>query len=512
MLIGNMIYDWNRGAGGGYSSGDIGFGGSGVIMIKADEKGNVENRTISPKYSSQPLTLPAETVTGRGWKKIFGGEFNSRANSVQQASDGGYIVTGYMGYGAKYPSGFNDTLIMEKTAAYLLKIDANGNKAWEKSFGGLGMSACSGYDNIICTLNQDNPSGWLTETVGHSVQQTSDGGYVIAGMYHSGKLHNRTSSTDYGFFEYDKGDEVYLVKTDANGDMRWNKTFGEYYNEVGYDIQQTSDSGYFIVGATNSYGTSPYSTKELGRPAPADTYLIKTDSNGNKVWDKIFGGTNIDMAFSGQQTSDGGYIVAGLTASLNGNGVEDVYLLKIDANGNKVWEKAFGRKNRSEVGYSVQQTTDGGYIIVGQTVWAVTGQWFTQSDVYLIKTDANGNEIWEKTFGGNMNDYGYSVQQTSDEGYIISGFTASFGNIGSTYLIKTDANGNKMWERIFEGGSGIAGIGSFLGGMTSVRQTSDGGYIINAGNIKTHDIETDTLSYGTGDDIYLIKTDENGNV
>ncbi len=475
--------------------------------------------TILSVYLSQwnprveeSIRLSIET-TGPGWSKTFGGDFNSRANSVQQTSDGGYIVTGYMGYGVKYPSGLNDTLIMEQAAVYLLKTDAKGNKVWEKSFGGLSMSACSGYDNIICTLNQDNPSGWLTETVGHSVQQTSDGGYIITGRYHTGKLHNRTSSSDYQQFEYDKGDEVYLIKTDANGNMQWNKTFdGEEYNEVGRSVQQTSDGGYFIVGTTSSYGVSPYSVKELGQLAPQDVYLIKTDANGNKVWKKTFGGTHIDMAFSGQQTSDGGYIVAGLTASLSGNGVEDVYLLKIDANGNKTWEKTFGKRGRSEAGYSVQQTSDGGYIIVGQTVWAVLGQWFNQADVYLIKTDANGNEVWEKTFGGTGMDTGYSVRETSDRGYVIAGFTASFGSIDSTtYLIKTDANGNKVWERIFEGHSGIAGTSSVMGGMTSAQQTSDGGYIITAGNMDTQNIQSGPL-VGSGHDAYLIKTDENGNV
>jgi hypothetical protein len=530
VVIGNAAYGWLQ-VGGGYASGKLGEGETSIIMVKTDESGSF-HQAIAPKYPTQPRIPASEKITGKeqnqpgmdilgfftgspmpaaaeaagpGWNRTFGGDFNSRANSIQQTSDGGYIVAGYKGYGMTYPSGLNGTIILEKAAAYLLKIDSNGSKAWEKSFGGIGMSACSGYDNIICSLNQNNTSGWLGETVGRSVRQTSDGGYIIVGAYHSSKLHNRTSSSDHGFFEYDKGGEVYLVKTDASGNMQWNKTFGEYWQETGNSVRQTSDGGYFIVGTTDSFGTSPCSAEELGQLAPEDIYLIKTDANGNEVWKKTFGGAYNDMAFSVQQTSDGGYIVAGLTASLSGNGVEDVYLLKIDANGNKMWEKAFGDKDRSEAGYSVQQTSDGGYIIAGQTVWAVMGQWFIQSDVYLIKTDANGNEIWKKTFGGNMSDFGRSVQQTSDGGYIIAGFTGSFEDLGATYLIKTDANGTKLWEKTFEGISGISG-------MISAQQTSDGGYIISAGNIRTHDISTDVLSYGTGDDAYIIKTDENGNV
>ena len=369
----------------------------------------------------------------------------------------------------------------------------------------MSMSACSNIDNIICTLNQNSSSGWLHGGfVGHSVWQTSDGGYIITGRYASGRMHNRTSPTDYAQVDYGTGAEVYLIKTDANGNMQWNKTFdGEEYNEVGYSVQQTSDKGFFIVGITSSYGVCPYCAEKLGQPAPEDIYLIKTDADGNVVWKKIFGGMNMDMAFSGQQTSDGGFIVGGVSASLSGNGVEDAYLLKIDKDGNKMWEKTFGKKDRTEKGSSVQQTSDGGYIIVGQTVWG-GAQWETESDVYLIKTDANGNEVWEKEFGGDLTDIGYSVEQTSDGGYIISGFTGSFEDLGATYLIKTDANGNKVWEKTFEGISGLSI-------KNSVQQTTDGGYIIAAGNMHTHNIP-EGLTIGTGDDAYLIKTDENGDV
>jgi hypothetical protein len=504
IIIGNLNYGWHQ-IGGGYGSGDLGVGWTAVVVIKVDENGHL-NQTIYPK-PAQRLPSPAKRVTGKGWMKTFGGDFNSRANSVQQTSDGGYIATGWIGYGALYPSGRNDTIIIEHLVVYLVKTDANGNEVWNKSFGGPGMSmsACSNIDNIICTLNQNSSSVWLHGGfVGHSVQQTSDRGYIITGVYASGRLHNRTSPTDNRQVDYGTGAEVYLIKTDANGNMQWSKTFdGEYYQEIGYDVQQTLDGGFFIVGTTTSYGVCPYCAKELGQPAPEDVYLIKTDANGNIVWKKVFGGMHNDMAFSGQETSDGGFIVTGVTASLSGNGVEDVYLLKIDKDGNKTWEKTFGKKGRTEKGSSVQQTSDGGYIIVGQTVWG-GAQWETESDVYLIKTDANGNEIWEKEFGGDLTDIGYSVEQTSDGGYIISGFTGSFEDLGATYLIKTDANGNKVWERIFEGISGLSE-------RNSVQQTTDGGYIINAGNIHTHDI-SDGLTIGTGDDAYLIKTDENGDV
>jgi hypothetical protein len=239
---------------------------------------------------------------------------------------------------------------------------------------------------------------------GYSVQQTRDGGYIIVG-----------ETWSYGAGGYD----VYLIKVYANGNMQWSKTFGGRGDDRGYSVQQTRDGGYIIVGETWSYGA-------LGDYV----YLIKVDANGNMQWSKTFG-KGSDVGYSVQQTSDGGYIIVGTTASY-GAGWADVYLIKVDANGNMQWSKTFGGKEPDR-GYSVQQTSDGGYIIVGETKSYGAG-W---ADVYLIKVDANGNMQWSKTFGGTGHDEGYSVQQTSDGGYIIVGYTESYGaGEEDVYLIK----------------------------------------------------------------------------
>jgi len=328
----------------------------------------------------------------------------------------------------------------------VLAFSATAAVTWEKTFGG------SAWDEV--------EGGERGEETG-AVEQTEDGGYIIVAS---------TRSFGAGFYD------VYLIKTDANGNEIWSKTFGGYDWDAGHDVQQTKDGGYIIVGETVSFGRGFF--------FETDVYLIKTDANGNETWSKTFGGIYDDVGYSVQQTKDGGYIIVGETQSFRpGSTVEDVYLIKTDANGNETWSKTFGGTD-IERGQSVQETTDGGFIITGRT-WSFGGG---RADVYLIKTDANGNETWSKTFGGTDWESGNSVQETADGGYIIAGEKCPCPEgTGDVYLIKTDANGNETWSKTF------GGIGQEVG--TSVQEIASGEYII-AG---------DTNSFGNGGfDVYLI--------
>ena len=313
----------------------------------------------------------------------------------------------------------------------------------------------------------------------YSVQQTNDGGYIISG---------------FKYESFETPPNVYLIKTDQNGEEQWSQTFGG--DGHGYSVQQTTDGGYIILGEIS---TDDVVFNNLETYYHKGVYLIKTDENGNEQWSQIFGGTETDRGYSVQQTTDGGYIITGVTNQIfyfytfPSYRFGDTYLIKTDENGNEQWSQTFGGEWNDE-GHSVQQTLDGGYIITGSSVINKvfnneTFEYDYYVDVYLIKTDENGNEQWSQTFGGDETETSWSVQQTLDGGYIITGDTESFGNGNSdVYLIKTDENGEEQWSQTFGGTEDDRG--------RSVQQTFDGGYVLCGWN---------------SSDVYLLKTDENGN-
>jgi hypothetical protein len=301
--------------------------------------------------------------------------------------------------------------------------------------------------------------------VGYSVQQTTDDGYIIVGYTRS-----------YGDAS---GRNVWLIRTDSSGNEIWNRTFGGNDDDEGESVKQTSDGGYILTGYTKSFGAGS-----------KDVILIKTDASGNQEWMKIFGGAYDEEGYSVQQTTDGGYIIAGATSSFAMGG-RDVWLIKTNASGGEQWTRSLGGL-ASDGAFSIQQTTDGGYILTGWTFSYGTGY---LGSIWLVKTDDLGYEQWNKVFGGDDADRGYAVQQTSDGGYIITGYTGSFGaGLYDLILLKTDASGNQIWMKTF------GGTGRDYG--NDVQQTTDGGYIIVGY----------TLSYGSGgDDLWVIKTDNLGN-
>ncbi|NOR45319.1 MAG: hypothetical protein GQ534_07000, partial [Candidatus Delongbacteria bacterium] len=245
------------------------------------------------------------------------------------------------------------------------------------------------------------------------IEQTDDYGFIVTGITYS----YSPGSSDF-----------WLIKTDQDGNMEWDKSFGEpYENEYSYSVQQTSDGGYIMTGKYSTLSSS------------YDVWLIKTDKNGNEIWNKIYGGVNEDYGYSVKETRDGGYIIVGGSTSYSATYA--VWLIKTDSSGNMLWNSIIDGQFNDKA-FEVQETIDGGFIIAGQTLSFGGGE----NDFWLIKTDSNGNELWDKTVGGPSDDFAYSVEQTSDGGYVMAGTTSSYGAGGmDVWLIKTDSYGNTIY-------------------------------------------------------------------
>jgi predicted secreted protein len=310
---------------------------------------------------------------------------------------------------------------------------------WSKTYGGTG--ADTGAGDII---------------------QTSDGGYAISGD---------TASFGAG------GTDYWLIKTDAAGNMQWNKTYGGSLAESEAAMCQTSDGGYALVGDTKSFGAGSN-----------DFWLVKTDAAGNMQWNKTYGGTGADLGINVVQTGDGGYALAGYTNSF-GAGSNDFWLIKTDDAGNMQWNKTYGGTG-TDFCFNVIQTGDGGYALAGPTTSFGAGG----MDIWLVKTDAAGNMLWNQTHGGTGTDYMDQMIQTVGGGYAIAGFTTSFGaGSADVWLVKTDASGNMQWNKTYGGTGSDNGF--------HMTQTLEGGYAIIGS----------TASFGAGgNDIWLVKTDTNG--
>ena len=314
---------------------------------------------------------------------------------------------------------------------FLVKTDVDGNVEWSESYGGSDAE------------------------YGFSVDVTDDDGFVVAGYVY-----------DYGV----NNGQVLLLKVDSLGDQEWMTSIGGPEIDEGFSVQETSDDGFIIAGFSDSFSR--------GR----DVYLVKTDSSGKMEWQETFSGTGASIGYCARETSEGGFVVVGST-DVSGN--NEVWLIKTDVNGSKEWDRRYGGLE-GDWANSVRQTSDGGYVLAGTTLSHGAGG----QDVWLIKTDSVGIIDWDETFGGTGSERGEEVVETGDGGFVVVGFTDSFGDGGEdVYLIKTDGGGSVLWEMTIGGPLNDLGHSVFL--------TSDGDFIV-AG---------ETLSYGSADsfDAWLIE-------
>ncbi len=374
------------------------------------------------------------------WEHNYGGSLRDWARSIRQTVDGGYIVAGY----SESVDG-DVTTNNGDWDFWVLKLDELGELEWENSYGGSSSDQAS------------------------EIWQTTDGGYIVVGA---------STSTDGDVSGNNGGEDVWVVKLNATGGILWEQNYGGVDNDRAETVQQTTDGGYIVAG---------YSESQSGDVADNygnfDYWMLKLDATGNLVWEKNYGGSGADFAYSVTEALDGGFVVAGSSISTdtdvsNNNGLYDYWIIKTDVNGTLEWEANFGGE-AEERAYHVAPASDGGYIIGGYTfsVGIDVGDNNGGTDYWILKIDANGNFQWENTFGGAATETAFGLQEAFDGGYILAGYAlSSDGDVSANYgnedywLVKLSVDGFLQWEKNFGGTDRDRAY--------ALRQSSDGGYIM----------------------------------
>ena len=314
------------------------------------------------------------------WTHMYGSSGTEELFDMKETSDNGFILAGYTDF---WGSGSDDM--------YLIKCDYQGVTEWTGYYGSEGIDTA------------------------YSVIETVDGGFLVLG---------RTDNGGTSFFD------LCLVKINSNGVEQWSQTYGGAEPEIGYSIVNDVNGGYVITGVTNSFGEGN-----------GDVWLLKVDEAVNVVWSNTFGGSNLDIGFEVKQVSDNGFVITGITSSTAGYS-ENLYLVKTDENGDLEWEKDLGGYYFDD-GQDVIEGSDGGYLVAGSYKNSLT----EPADVWLIKVDETGEVEWDNTYGGLYRDVAYSVIENSENDYLISGGTfVEQGQLNSEiFLLKTTSQGEEIW-------------------------------------------------------------------
>ena len=401
------------------------------------------------------------------WEKCYQTTAYESSRSVQSTNDGGYIFVGSTNY------------LLGNSDAFIVKITSVGAIQWSRSLG-----------------DSESDFAW-------KVKQTIDNGYIVIGEESGG-----SSIGNHGL------SDVFVIKLSNLGEIEWQKCFGGTKDDVGMDIHQMADGGYIFSGLTNSNDGDVNGLHEMPNNASneKDAWVVKLNNEGSIQWQKCLGGTGGEMGCSISETTDGGYIIGGVTSSnlndgdINGfiGGGNDGWLVKLDQNGNIIWQKCIGG-NGSDLISSISETLDGGYIFTGWTSSTDidgyhNGTSGITSDVWIAKVNNIGIVEWQKCFGGSNEDEGNSIKTTTDGGFIFSGWTGSFdGDVGFHYsnacwIIKLNNSGVIEWKKLLDGGGNDKGY--------EIQQTNDGGYIVSA---TVDDGGLDVSGHKGGSDAWIIK-------
>jgi hypothetical protein len=415
------------------------------------------------------LTLSAysQTAPDIQWQHALGSSADDYANYTGQTSDGGYVMVGEVRGNDGDVSGFHGGL----ADAWVVKLDGDGTIQWQKSLGGSAADAAT------------------------AVEQTPDGGYIMAGS---------TQSDDGDVVDQHGESDCWVVKLDGVGAIQWQKCFGGSLDDYGNAIKQTSDGGYILCGESRS--TDGDITANHGG---SDDWVVKLDETGNIQWQKTLGGSGYEGAYSIRQTNDSGYILCGQTSSNDGDvsgnhggdGI-DCWIVKLDDAGNLQWQKTLGGSG-IDVAESIRQTDDGGYVMAGysdSTDGDVSGN-HGGSDSWVAKLDNMGNIQWQRSLGGSSDDSAGNVQQISDSGYVVAGVTESQdGDLTSNHgnrdawIFRLNAEGTLLWQKALGGSANDSG--------TAVELDNDGGYTM-AGWSDSNDGDV-TGNHG-GRDCWVVK-------
>jgi len=386
-------------------------------------------------------TTLAAQVPSIQWQRTFGGSDNDEVAIALQSNAGGYYVFGHtlsMDGDIEAHNGYQDY--------WVLRLDSLGEVLWKKNFGGSSVE-------------------WL-----YRVRPTPDGGYLLSGV---------TYSDDFDVSGYHGDKDAWLMKMDSLGDLVWQKCLGGSGWDEAWDAYQTDDGGYIMAGYSNSNDGDV-----SGNHGAHDYWVVRLDSALDVVWQRSFGGSNQDYAYTTSPTSEGGFIVAGASQSDDGDVVGgtmglDVWVLKLNFDGKIEWQRTYGGSGLDRAD-EIHQTRDGGYIFIGQTRSPngdVVGH-HGGADIWVVKLDPDGDIEWQRPMGGSSQDYGWSIQQLTDNGYVLTGLVnSSDGDVtgyrgnGDFWVAKLSEQGDILWGKV-------------LGGTNyerphSIRQTPDGGFIVS---------------------------------
>ncbi|MEM9646967.1 MAG: hypothetical protein AAF969_00690 [Bacteroidota bacterium] len=369
-------------------------GGYAVLGFSNSMDGNLSGKTTNV---NDYWLVKLDADGNLQWDRAYGGSKDDRGQSVIQTSDGGYAIVGYAmsddGDGSNN-EGFHDN--------WILRLDTSGNILWEKSFG------FSGHDHS------------------YDVVETMDGGFFFAGFLDVTSSGGAGNEGKGSYLTRHGVGEFWGTKLDANGNLEWRRYFGGTNNDRSYGVLQANDGGFVLAGASESDDFDITDPK-----GSYDFWVVKVSDQGEMLWQKSFGGTGIDKAYAIAKTLDGGYVVTGNTFSTDedvseNKGESDVWLVKIGDNGNLLWEKSYGG-TAFDAAHAVRPTSDGGFVIAGnsKSLDGDASQNNGENDLWILRTDAQGSLIFQQTFGGAGIDFGFDVLENGEGSLILVGETAS---------------------------------------------------------------------------------------